>query len=153
MTCAGLSLLLGRLDRVSSPLISHSRSMRSDGPPAQPAMPSLNLLNGTRYAFALQALMARLNPTDEPRVSFAAFSAGLHGWLTEHAAPALPSPAASQESEECAYHEENADKENVSSPSPLRELAADPNQQQRSPPRTSPGKQLLQQVRAGNSMY
>ena len=90
--------------------------------------------------------MARLNPTEEPRVSFAVFSAGLHGWLTEHAAPTLPSPAASQESEECAYHDENADKENVSSPSPLRELAADENQQ-RSPSRTSPGKQLLQQVR------
>ena len=94
--------------------------------------------------------MARLNPTEEPRISFAAFSAGLHGWLTEHA-PALPSPAASQEAEECAYHDDNDDKENIASPSPLREVAGNQNQQ-RSPHSTSPGKQLLQQVRSKYSV-
>ena len=92
--------------------------------------------------------MMRLNPTEESRISFAAFSAGLHGWLTEHA-QALPSPAASQEAEECAYRDDSDDKENLASPSPLREVVAANQNQELSPPRTSPGKQLLRQVRGG----
>ena len=103
-----------------------------------------NLQGASRSGAAQQALMMRLNPSGEPCIGFAAFSAGLHGWLKEHAA-ALPSPAASDEPEERAPVDASDDKENVMNPSPLRELAVNQIDPQ-SPKCTSPGKQKLQQV-------
>ena len=80
--------------------------------------------------------MMRLNPAQEPRIGFAAFSAGLLGWLKDHAA-ALPSPAASEDAPVAS--EDIDDKENVEVASPLRELPGNPADEP-SPPRTSPGK-------------
>ena len=110
---------------------------------------AVNQANNFQRGDEWQALMKRLNPTEEPRIGFAAFSAGLHGWLQEHAS-ALPSPVASEESEGCAYNNESDDKENVSRASPLREVTTN-REQQRSSPKTSPGKHRLQQVRVASA--
>jgi hypothetical protein len=89
-------------------------------------------------------MMLRLNPTQDERIGFAAFSEGLLGWLKDHAA-ALPSPAASEEAPAEDEGEEVDDKENAAVASPLRELAGN-RAVQPSPWRTSPSKHTLQQV-------
>ena len=87
-------------------------------------------------------MMMRLNPTQEARIGFAAFSAGMLGWLKDHAA-ALPSPATSEEAS--ADGEQIDDKENVAVASPLRELGGNRGDEP-SPRRESP---LQAQAAAG----
>lgn len=77
--------------------------------------------------------MARLNPSNEPRIRFEAFASGLQSWLSEHGV-GLPSPAPFK----------NSNKENVArgpcQPLQLQALAAAQY------PTNSPSKQSLRKA-------